>query len=295
VRLGPGTGSPVIGSEPGGTAFTLLCQWQGSTNIGGNSTWDKVTFSNGLAGAISDDLTTTPSFNSYAPGTGPCGASAPPAPSGGSLGGVDMQRPCDTQYPGRGLQATATNVNSAYSWRCVGPGISLGINVSAECQLQYRYGAVATVSNPASAWSWYCHWHVTPQMQTAANWAIAQEGSVLSTHFHAYWSGYCEGFAEQAEGFPQPPFHTARDDYQAELNAGRIHSASMNQTPPVGAVVFYGGGGGDGHVAVSIGNGQEVGTLGMPADHDPVSQYAVVGSPLLMNNPYLGWALPFGS
>ncbi len=69
----------------------------------------------------------------------------------------------------------------------------------------------------------------------------------------------------------------------------------MNQTPPVGALVFYRGGGGDGHVAVSIGNGQEVGTLGMLGDRYPVSQYAVVGSPLLRSNPYLGWALPFGS
>src|SRR5260370_14360787 len=130
VRSGPGTGSAVIGSEPTGAPFTLLCQWQGSTSIGGNSTWDKVTFGNGLTGAISDDLTTTPSFNSYAPGTGACGVSTAPAPSGGSLGGVDMQRACNTQYPGRGLQATATNVNSAYSWQCAGAGVSLGINVS---------------------------------------------------------------------------------------------------------------------------------------------------------------------
>jgi cell wall-associated NlpC family hydrolase len=66
----------------------------------------------------------------------------------------------------------------------------------------------------------------------------------------------------------------------------------MNQTPPVGALVFYGGGGGDGHVAVSIGNGQEVGTLGMPGGNALVSQYSVIGS---LNNQYLGWAVPFGS
>jgi hypothetical protein len=88
-------------------------------------------------------------------------------------------------------------------------------------------------------------------MQNAANWAIAQERSVWSTHFNAYGSGYCEGFAEQAEGFPPPPFGTALDDYQVEVKAGRIHAPSMNQTPPVGVLVFYGEGGGDGHVAVS--------------------------------------------
>ena len=157
VRSGPGTGSPVIGSEPGGATFTLLCQWQGSTNIGGNSTWDDVTFANGLTGAITDDDTTTPSWNSYAPGTGPCGSTQVVIHG---LGGVDMQRACNTQYPGLGLSAVATNVNSAYSWQCVGPGVSRGIDVTAECASQYGGGAVAAVNNPDSAWSWYCHWSI---------------------------------------------------------------------------------------------------------------------------------------
>ncbi len=82
-----------------------------------------------------------------------------------------MQRACDTQYPGRGLRAVATNTSSAYSWQCTGPGVSLGIDVTAECRAQYGYGAVSAVSNPASAWSWYCHWNITPQMQAAVSWA----------------------------------------------------------------------------------------------------------------------------
>jgi hypothetical protein len=48
-----------------------------------------------------------------------------------------MQQACNTQYPGRGLQAVATNPASAYSWVCTGPGVSLGIDVTAECQTQY--------------------------------------------------------------------------------------------------------------------------------------------------------------
>jgi uncharacterized protein YraI len=72
VRTGPGTGYTAIGTVYKGAGFTLLCQWQGGTNVGGNATWDKVTFSNGLTGAISDYWTSTPSFNSYAPGTGDC-------------------------------------------------------------------------------------------------------------------------------------------------------------------------------------------------------------------------------
>ena len=288
VRSGPGTGSSVIGSEPTGAGFTLQCQWQGSTSVGGNATWDEVSFANGLSGAISDYYTTTPSFNSFAPGTGACGSS----PSGGSLGGVDMQRACNTQYPGRGLRATVTNASSAYSWQCVGPGVSLGIDVTSECRTQYGYGAVSAAANPGSAWSWYCHWNITAQMQAAATWAMSEKNSpnpAWSDHYGHYWSGYCEQFAEQAEGF-QFRYASAMADYQAQANAGRIHT---DTSPPVGALVFYGGAGGAGHVAVSLGNGQEIGTLGFVGDRIPVSQYAVIG--FLSSNPYLGWAEPFGS
>jgi uncharacterized protein YraI len=288
VRSGPGTGYSVTGSEPSGAPFTLLCQWQGGTNVNGNATWDDVTFTNGLTGAITDYYTTTPSWNSYAPGTGPCDSTPPPG--SGSLGGVDMQRACDTQYPGRGLDAVATNANSAYSWQCVGPGASLGIDVTAECRAQYGYGAVSADSNPGSAWSWYCHWNITGQMQAAATWATAQasSGSVYSSHYGHDWSGWCEQFVEQGEGF-QFTFGSAHLDYQAEANAGRIHT---DTNPPPGALVFYGGANGNGHVAVSIGNGQEIGTYGYVGQADPIQQYPVIG---FLSNPYLGWAEPFGS
>jgi hypothetical protein len=119
VRSGPSTGYPLVGKEPAGAQFSLQCQWQGGTSVNGNATWDKVTFANGFTGAITDYYTTTPSWNSYAPGTGACGPGSPPPPPGSSssLGGVDMQRACDTQHPGQGLRATATNANSAYGSR----------------------------------------------------------------------------------------------------------------------------------------------------------------------------------
>jgi hypothetical protein len=91
VRSGPGTGASVIGTEPSGASFTLNCQWQGSTNIGGNSTWDDVAFANGVTGAITDFDTTTPSWNSYAPGTGPCGST--PVGTLHSLGGSICNKP----------------------------------------------------------------------------------------------------------------------------------------------------------------------------------------------------------
>jgi len=287
VRSGPGTGYSVIGTEPSGAQFTLQCQWQGGTSVNGNATWDDVRFANGVTGAITDYYTTTPSWNSYAPGTGACGSSSPPPSSTDSLGGVDMQAACKAQY-GNGLTAVATNANSAYSWQCVGPGVSYGIDVTAACRAQYGYGAVSAVSNPASAWSWYCHWNITSQMQAAASWAAAQVGSTYSSHYGHYWSGWCEQFAEQAEGF-QFRFGSAILDYQAEANAGRIHT---DTNPPAGALVFYGGGNGYGHVAVSIGNGQEVGTYGYVGQTYPIRQYPVTG---FLSNPYLGWAEPLGS
>jgi uncharacterized protein YgiM (DUF1202 family) len=89
VRSGPGTGYTVICTETSGAQFTLVCQWKSGTNIDGNATWDKVTFANGLPGAITDYYTTTPSWNSYAPGADrrvphqpgprPAPASHPPA------------------------------------------------------------------------------------------------------------------------------------------------------------------------------------------------------------------------
>jgi uncharacterized protein YraI len=280
VRSGPDTGYPLAGKEPAGAQFTLQCQWQGGTSVNGNATWDKVTVADGVTGAITDDYTTTTSPNSYAPGTGAFGpdSASPPPSSTGSLAGVDMQRGCDTQYPGRGLRAVATSTNSVYSCQCTGPGVSLGIDVTAESRTQYGYGTVSTASNPGSAWSWHCHWNITPQRQNAANWAISEKNlpnPAWSEHFGHYWSGRCEQFAEQAEGF-QFSYPSALADYQAELNADRIHTGTI---PPVGALVFYGGGKGAGHVAVSTGNGQEIATLDYVRDRYPVSQYAVAGSP----------------
>lgn len=213
VRSGPSTSSAVVGGEPNGASFTLLCQWQGGTNIGGNATWDHVQFSNGLIGAISDYPTNTPTWNSYAPGTPDCGAPAPvPVPTG------------------------------------------------------------------------------SPQMQNAVNWATAEKNSpdpTWSDHYGHAWSGWCEAFVQQAEGF-QFNFASALADYHWQLSNGRIHT---DTNPPAGALVFYAGGS-YGHVAVSIGGGQEIGTYGFYGQRLPVRQYPVVG---FLHNQYLGWSRPIGS
>jgi hypothetical protein len=84
---------------------------------------------------------------------------------------------------------------------------------------------------------------ITAQMQYAANWAIAEKNSpdpTWSDHYGHPWSGWCEQFAEQAEGFAFR-FASAIDDYNWERNNLRIHT---DTNPPPGALVFYGGGAG---------------------------------------------------
>ena len=201
VRSGPDTGYPLAGKEPAGAQFTLQCQGQGGISVNGNATWDKVIVADGVTSAITDDYTRTPSRNSHGPGTGTCGSgsASPPPSSTGSLGGVDMQRARDTQYSGRGLGAVATSTNS---WQCTGSGVSLGIDVTAEGRTHYGYDALSAASTPGH----YC-------------------------------SGRCEQFAEQAEGF-QFSYPPALADYQAELNASRIHTGTI---PPVGALALQRG------------------------------------------------------
>jgi hypothetical protein len=68
LRAGPGTTWGSVQTVGYHAALDIDCQVQGATNIGGNATWDHLT--NGLW--VTDYYTTSPSFNSYAPGLGPC-------------------------------------------------------------------------------------------------------------------------------------------------------------------------------------------------------------------------------
>lgn len=130
----------------------------------------------------------------------------------------------------------------------------------------------------------------TPQMQAAAKWAIAQAHApdpTWSDHLDRPWSGYCEAFVSEAEGYAVG-FDSALAGYRWQLAHGRIHTDS---NPPAGALVYYKGGA-LGHVAISIGDGQEVGTLGNADQRLPVQQYPVRG---FITAPFLGWANPIGS
>ena len=82
------------------------------------------------------------------------------APASAPLGGVDMQRACDTQYPpARRLRAEVLNQHDAFSWRCAAPqnrGPVYGINVNRECVVQYGRGAFAGFRDVHNPYSWFC-------------------------------------------------------------------------------------------------------------------------------------------
>lgn len=67
-RSGPGTTWSVTQYVGYNAPLDVDCQVQGATNVGGNATWDHLT--NGQW--VTDYYTTSPSFNNYASGLGPC-------------------------------------------------------------------------------------------------------------------------------------------------------------------------------------------------------------------------------
>ena len=73
LRSGPGTNYPVLQRVNAGTPIDIVCQIQNGPSVGGNRTYDKLSGSQWLP----DYYTSTPSFNSYAPGLGDCNAPQP--------------------------------------------------------------------------------------------------------------------------------------------------------------------------------------------------------------------------
>ena len=130
---------------------------------------------------------------------------------------------------------------------------------------------------------------VNLRAQTAASWAIAERNSRFPT-----WSDqlgtsrreHCEAFVEIAYGRSITRYGSAAIDYNAMAAMGRIH---RDDQAPAGALVFYAGGS-DGHVALSIGGGQVVSTIGYVGNRYPVQQVGIHW----FSNPYLGWAMPVG-
>lgn len=132
---------------------------------------------------------------------------------------------------------------------------------------------------PAGVWS-----GTTPLAEQAAETAHAYLGQVKTNMTPTgFWSGYCEGFAQFVYGEAFQAYD-AIGEYHAMKAAGYIHPG----IPLRGALVFYGGGGGLGHVAISQGNGQVVSTMGYSGQRLPIAE-----NPYLAFPYYLGWAMPF--
>jgi hypothetical protein len=124
----------------------------------------------------------------------------------------------------------------------------------------------------------------SPVAESAAAWAEGHLGQTYSNELGRYWSGWCEAFAELSYG-RRFNYASAIADYTSRRNAGQIHGG----VPPRGALVFYGGGGGYGHVAISTGGGYVVGTLGFAGDHLAIGRTPYT----YFSNPYYGWAMPY--
>ena len=83
---------------------------------------------------------------------------APAASAAAVVGGVDMQRACNTQYPPSfGLRAVVLDQRNAYSWRCAAPWDSTrGIDVNRACANQYGSGAWSGPRDSRNPYSRYC-------------------------------------------------------------------------------------------------------------------------------------------
>jgi hypothetical protein len=148
--------------------------------------------------------------------------------------------------------------------------------------------------------SWVKNQAVVPNCSTfpwigAADWAIAQLGNVSPTDQQrlaadpamTVWTDWCWGFSWDAWNFGAGK----------KLNRGTALAVAgtynlIKSTPPRGAVVFWKLPAGSGHAAVSLGNGELVGTIGVDVKHPvPVARYSVASRSGL---GFLGWYRPGG-
>lgn len=107
--------------------------------------------------------------------------------------------------------------------------------------------------------------------ERAAQWAESMVGKGTS------YSGLCERYVENAFG-TSGRYYSARTNYQAQYNAGRIHT---DTNVPRGALAFYAYGS-LGHVGVGLGNGRVASSkLNGAVRVTPVTGWGLT---------YLGWS-----
>jgi uncharacterized protein YraI len=289
ARGGPGTGYGIVGSVGYGAGIDIACQVQGGTNVGGNATWDRL--SNGWW--VSDYWTSTPSFNSYIPGVPDCNNVVAPPPA--------------TIYHATGSPYTNARGGPGSGYSVVGT-IPAGTAITISCQTQggTDVHGNATWDRLSNGWWITDYWTDTPSFNSfapglsacdssnppttssvgeqAARWAQARIGQVYTTENPnaPYWSGWCEAFVGISYG-RRFHFASAIAHFNAWNSAGYIHGG----VPPRGAVVFYNIAP-NGHVAIGVGNGQVVSTMGYSSNPVAVAQHAYT-----YFGHYLGWAMPY--
>lgn len=166
--------STVVTRVNNGAPLVVVCQVQNGPSVGGNRTWDRL--DNGLW--VTDYFTTSPSWNSYAPGLAGCSARV-------VLGGLDLAGYCNYKHPSL-VDGPSRAVNSApytaYTWSCLWvsgwvPGLNpnpwsvtshvdnwqgAGIDMNDACWYTYQlfsYGTVSSVRaelRDTSPSGWYC-------------------------------------------------------------------------------------------------------------------------------------------
>ena len=94
------------------------------------------------------------------------------------------------------------------------------------------------------------------------------------------YEGWCLAFQGQAFGWSYTGFESAYAQYQWMAANGDVSGG----VPPRGALVWYSGAGGYGHVTVSVGGGQVIGTS--VGGRVGVAGYDYMGT-------FLGWSAPY--
>jgi hypothetical protein len=119
--------------------------------------------------------------------------------------------------------------------------------------------------------------------EEVAKTAEARIGEVTQPGSATPWSGWCERFVEQVYG-NRFNFGSAINHYYHRRNLGQVQQG----VPPRGAIVFYGGAQGFGHVGIGVGSGEIVSTVGYSGERKPVARNSYT-----YFQEYLGWAMPY--
>lgn len=115
---------------------------------------------------------------------------------------------------------------------------------------------------------------------------LAQQAIDKAKHTYRWAVGMCDNFVANMYGYTSSGYRTALDNWNA-TPSNLKHIGDMKA--PAGALMFWGGG--DGHVAISTGDGNIVSTdIG---GNGTVTTAPATAITQKWGKPYLGWAYPY--